>query len=61
MLVLKFYENFVIFWNFWNIEIEIFFVKFSIFILNSINILKFFENLDFLEILKFYYPPTHNY
>jgi hypothetical protein len=41
MLVLKFYENFVIFWN--------------------VEILNFFENLDFLEILKFYYPPTHNY
>ena len=52
MLVLKFYENFVIFWNF---------IKFPNFILIYIffEILSNFwnfENLDFLEILKFYYP-----
>jgi hypothetical protein len=34
-----------------------FFLKFY----KIFEILNFFENLDFLEILKFYYPPTHNY
>ena len=61
MLVLKFYDNFVIFWNFRNIEIEIILKNFQFLFYFFFEILNFFENLYFLEILKFYYPPTHNY
>ena len=57
--------NFLKFVKYWKKLEE----KFSIFILiyiflkfyKNFEILNFFENLDFLEILKFYYPPTHNY
>jgi hypothetical protein len=60
MLVLKFYENFVIFWN---VEIENFYLNFilSFKFYKIFEVLNFFENLNFLEFLKFYYLLIHIY
>ena len=51
------YVSFEILWTFWKI-FNFNFLKFY----KNFEILNFFENFKKkLEILKFYYPPTHNY